>query len=272
MISYGQNREDVLLNRLFPADYKGFYIDVGANHPTQDSITAHFYARGWRGVNVEPSSSHDQVAKARPRDINLSVAVSNRSGEATLHEFPEATGLSTFNAALAESAHARFGFRCVKRQVAMVTLAELCREHVRGPIDFMSVDVEGHEREVLEGADWQKYRPRVVLVEATLPKTTEPTHEQWEHLLLGADYLFAFFDGLNRFYVRAEDRALVPRLAVPANVHDDYITYREYCNSQMGPATLKIARRLNQLEESFPRASQALLRMWQKGRSAAQAK
>src|SRR5579863_1685638 len=132
MISYGQNREDVLLNRLFPADYKGFYIDVGANHPTQDSVTAHFYSRGWRGINVEPSACYDQVAEARQRDINLQVAVSNRNGEATLHEFPHATGLSTFNPALAQDAIARFGCRCVKRQVPVLTLAEVCRRHVRG--------------------------------------------------------------------------------------------------------------------------------------------
>jgi len=262
MISYGQNREDVLLNRLFPADYKGFYIDVGANHPTQDSVTAHFYSRGWQGINVEPSSCYDQVAQARKRDINLQVAVSNRTGDATLHEFPTAPGLSTFSAALAEDAIARFGCRCVKRQVPVLTLAEVCRRHVRGPIDFLSVDVEGHEREVLEGAAWKEYRPRVVVVEATRPKTSEPTHCEWEDLLLQGDYLFAFFDGLNRFYVRAEDRDLIPRLAVPANVHDDFLPYTEYCNSQMGPATLKIAKRLNRLEQRFPRLSETVLRWW----------
>ncbi len=262
MISYAQNREDVLLNRLFPADYKGFYIDVGANHPNEGSVTAHFYARGWRGINVEPSGIYDLVAWARSRDINLQVAVSNHCGEATLHEFPEAAGLSTFDVNNAETARNRFGFQYVPRKVPVLTLAEICRQHVKGPVDFLSVDVEGHEPQVLAGADFRQFRPRVVVVEATKPNTTEPTHALWENLLLEADYLFAFFDGLNRFYVRKEDSELIPRLAVPANVHDNYLPYTEFCNTQMGPATLKIAKRLNRIERRFPRFSEAVLRWW----------
>ena len=97
-----------------------------------------------------------------------------------------------------------------------------------GTIDFLKIDVESHEREVLEGADWGRYRPRVVLVEATRPQTSIPSYEHWEPILLSADYLFAFFDGLNRYYVRAEDRHLVPLLQVPANVFDEYQIH-EYC-------------------------------------------
>src|SRR5207248_1009091 len=133
MISYGQNSEDVLLNRLFPADYKGFYIDVGASHPTVGSVTAHFYAQGWQGINIEPSCSYSQIAQARPRDTNLQLALSNQPGMATFHEFPEAAGLSTFTPDLADFAVMKFGFRCVRRAVAVSTLAEICREHVRQP-------------------------------------------------------------------------------------------------------------------------------------------
>jgi hypothetical protein len=89
----------------------------------------------------------------------------------------------------------------------------------------LKIDVEGHEREVLEGADWKLYRPRVVVVEAIKPNKPIPTHEHWESLLLSADYLFAFFDGLNRYYVRAEDRELMPLLSLPANVFDDFESF-----------------------------------------------
>ncbi|MDQ4068315.1 MAG: FkbM family methyltransferase, partial [Actinomycetota bacterium] len=93
-------------------------------------------------------------------------------------------------------------------------------------IDFMSIDVEGHERQVLEGGDWKTWRPRVVVVEATEPNTPIPSHQQWEHVLVDAEYLFATFDGLNRYYVRAEDEHLAAALATPVNVFDDYIPYK----------------------------------------------
>ena len=75
---------------------------------------------------------------------------------------------------------------------------------------------------MLAGGDWKKWRPRIVVVEATEPTTTIPTHEKWEGILLGAGYLFAAFDGLNRYYVREEDADLAPVLAVPVNCLDDY--------------------------------------------------
>ena len=274
MISYGQNREDVLLNRLFAADYRGFYVDVGASHPTQGSVTAHFYALGWSGINVEPSCSFELLACARPRDVNLQIALSRSAGQALFHEFPDAPGVSTFSPELARHGAEKLGLACAPRMVSVETLAEVCRAHVRGPIDFMSIDVEGHERDVLEGADWKAFRPRVLVIEATRPHTPESTHQQWEQIVLEAGYLFAIFDGLNRFYVRTEDRELLPRLAVPANVFDEFITYTEHCSmaqaqelkvrldtmEQMGPLTLGIARRLNRMEQRFPRVSRRLQR------------
>ncbi|HEY2253265.1 MAG TPA: FkbM family methyltransferase, partial [Planctomycetaceae bacterium] len=230
MISYAQNCEDVLLNRLFPADHRGFYVDVGASHPTTGSITAHFYNLGWHGINVEPSCSFNHLVHARPRDVNLQLALSDQPGAATFYEFPEAPGLSSFNSELADLAVSKFGFRCVRKPVAKATLAQVCREHVQRPIDFMTIDVEGHEREVLAGADFRQFRPRVVVVEATKPHGGESLHECWESLLLSHDYLFAFFDGLNRYYVRHEDESLISRLAVPANVFDNFVTYSEHCN------------------------------------------
>jgi len=109
--------------------------------------------------------------------------------------------------------------------VRISTLARVCAEHIDGPIHFLSIDVEGYEKEVLQGADWKRWRPAVVLIEATRPNTTTPTHESWEGLLLQADYLFAYFDGLNRFYVRGESPELLEGFRVPVNVCDNYVWY-----------------------------------------------
>ncbi|MGH9223793.1 MAG: FkbM family methyltransferase [Acidimicrobiales bacterium] len=226
MTSYAQNHEDVLLARLFPRGLTGFYIDVGANDPIRHSVTKWFYDLGWRGINVEPAASpFARLAEARERDVNLNVGLSDQAGSMTFFELPpEVSAASTFSAAQAEW-HRTNGFPAEERSVEVTTLAKVCEDYVDQPIDFLSVDVEGHERAVLEGGDWGRWRPRVVLVEATQPATTIPTHQEWEHVLLDANYEFAAFDGLNRYYVRAEDKDLLPGLATPVNVTDDYVPY-----------------------------------------------
>ncbi len=227
MISYAQNQEDVLLSRLFPPGRLGFYIDVGANDPVVDSVTKHFYDLGWRGVNIEPAlHPFERLLQQRDRDINLNVGLSDKEGSLAFYEFPLALpGSSTFSLTQAEWHHDS-GIPFVEREVPVTTLAKVCEEHVAGTIDFLTIDTEGHERNVLEGGDWSRWRPRVVVVEATQPNTRITTHDQWEHVLTGADYLFATFDGLNRFYVRKEDEDLLPALQVPANVHDDFVPFK----------------------------------------------
>jgi FkbM family methyltransferase len=226
MISYAYNREDVLLERLFRDQENGFYIDVGAGHPTQGSLTRHFYDRGWRGLNVEPSASlFDSLCSERPEDNNLRLAISNRSGWVNLYEFSgQEWGLSTLSAEQAEF-HAQSGLQYETCSVRAATLAEICEEKVTGDIQFLSIDVEGHEAKVVEGGDWDRWRPRVVVIESTRPMTQIPTHQVWEPRLLQADYLFTYFDGLNRFYVRAEDVHLMECFKTPVNLFDSYIPY-----------------------------------------------
>lgn len=228
MISYAQNAEDVVLNRAFAREDAGFYIDVGASDPTVDSVTKHFYDHGWSGINIEPAQiARDALLEARPRDLTLGVGLGRTPGEATFYEMPfQLTGCSSFSPEIA----ARFredGWVATPRSVELTTLAQVCEEHVgERPIAFLKIDVEGAETDVLAGADFGRFRPRVVVVEATLPGTQVPSHEHWEPGLLRADYRFALFDGLNRFYVREEDAALHNLISAPANVLDDYIPFR----------------------------------------------
>jgi FkbM family methyltransferase len=224
--SYAQNHEDVLLARLFPPGIEGFYVDVGAMDPVLNSVTKMFYDRGWRGVNVEPAVfPFERLQAARPRDVNLNVGASDHEGTLTLYESDPTTGWSTFSETQA-SEHRQTGVALVERPVQVLTLAQICEKYVTQTIDFMSIDVEGHEGQVLAGGDWETWRPRVVVVEATEPNTTITTHDRWEHILVDANYAFAAFDGLNRYYVRAEDEHLVAGLSTPVNVLDDYIPHK----------------------------------------------
>jgi FkbM family methyltransferase len=265
MISYGQDHEDVILQRAFPGGMIGTYIDVGANDPVIDSVTKHFYERGWSGINIEPIPHlYDRLRADRPRDINLNVGLANSEGELTFHESPEKPGWSTFSAALAGE-YRLSGHELRQREIPVTTLARVCEEHVSGPIDFLKVDVEGFEREVLEGADFHRWRPRVVLVENS-------SADRWEHLMLGADYLPAACTEINRFYVRSEDRSLLPSFREPVGPRDDFVTYaqvrtiREFHErtshqAEFGPATLGLACWLHRKAARHPRLRSACKRL-----------
>ena len=222
MISYAQNGEDVLLARALKEQTEGCYIDVGATDPGVDSVTKFFYDRGFRGINIEPGQVFDKLALERPRDINLQIALSDRDGERTFYEFPDSDGLSTLSAYVP----ARTNLPYIERTAVVATLAGICEQHVQGTIDFLKIDVEGHEPEVIAGGDWRRWRPRIVVVESPTLDDGYGPHLEWEPRLLEADYLFAANDGLNRYYVRREDERLLGCFRQPLNVMDNYIPFR----------------------------------------------
>jgi len=227
MISYASNHEDVLLDRLFCDQPSGFFVDVGAHDPVWGSASKHFSDLGWRGMNLEPIPRlFAAFTRLRPRDINLQVAASNKDGEVDVFEVADEPSLSTFCAEQAE-AYRKSGRRLNVHHVATRTLATLIQEHGCPTVDFVKIDVEGAEREVLAGANLPKWRPRAVVVEAVVPGTGVPSHQAWEHLLLDAGYRFGAFDGLNRYYLREEDAGLLPRWQTPVNVFDRFVPHRQ---------------------------------------------
>jgi FkbM family methyltransferase len=229
MISFAQNGEDVVLSRAFDGQAAGFYIDVGAWEPVTDSVTKYFYDKGWCGINIEPVTSYYQrLVEERPRDINLNVAVgATATRKARFIEF-EGSGLSGISESLNRTAIDALGLGFTERDVDVdvMSLADVTGRYAQGDVDFLKIDVEGAERSVIESAEWHAFRPRVIVVEAIAPLSCQPTWFQWEGLLFEAGYEFALFDGINRFYYRAEEPALRQRLSAPANALDNYVTAR----------------------------------------------
>ncbi len=222
-ISYAQNFEDVMLWRALKHIDQGFYIDVGANDPDNESVTKAFYERGWRGINVEPVPQwFERLEKARPQDINLQLALGAEPGEITLYEIPD-TGLSTADEKFAERHEAEHGYQSHTLRVKMDTLSRVCERFHLASIHFLKIDVEGMEKAILQGADFGKIRPWIILVEATLPNSMEESYSDWEPLLLNAGYEYAYFDGLNRYYVAVEHENLKTAFKAPPNVFDEFV-------------------------------------------------
>lgn len=209
--SYAQELEDLILYcALQHVDNReGFYIDVGANDPTADSVTKFFYDRGWHGINIEPLPELCALlAEMRPRDINLCVGLGSKRDKLKIFE---KGGLSTFSQDIAASEPVQ-ALNNPQRLKKILTLSEVHEKYCdpKQEIHFCKIDVEGFEREVLEGVkDWEKFRPWIFAVESTLPCTTIPSHEKWENILLENDYEFAAMFGVNRYYVDMEKEYLL---------------------------------------------------------------
>lgn len=260
-ISYAQNFEDVMLWRALKHVEKGFYIDIGAASPDTDSVTRAFYERGWHGINVEPNSEfYDQLLKRRTRDKNLAIAISDEAGTNILNIIKN-TGLSTLDEAIAQK-HNSAGWAIDKREIETTTLAALWKEYIPEgqEVHFLKIDVEGLEEEALRGNDWSKYRPWIVVIEATFPNSQQESHITWERILLSFSYHFAYSDGLNRFYVADKHIELLDAFKYPPNIFDDFKlnaqmqaeANAQYSNSELKAMQASLCWRMTQpLRDSF---------------------
>jgi FkbM family methyltransferase len=205
LISYAQRYEDLYLMRCFGGQREGFYIDIGSGHPVYDNTSFAFYLKGWHGITVEPNPSLARLTRAvRPRDHHVEALAGAAPGAATFYLVDEFHGLSTMIEAHARAAQVQFGKSSQAIAVAVTTLTELCERHAPPVFDFLKVDVEGAEHDVLRGGDWQSYRPKVLVVEALAPFTLAPAWPAWEPFVASHGYRYVWFDSLNRYYLAEE--------------------------------------------------------------------
>jgi len=223
VISYAQNFEDVMIARLFPRDHRGFYIDVGAADPDHLSVTRHFYDSGWQGVNVEPLAKfHARLSAARTRDVNLQAVIGGTGGRRAFFEIAELPENSTSDEQV--MAHLKEQGRTVHtHEVEVVSLEEVCERHAGDrQIDFMKIDVEGGELEVLQSANWERFRPVLLVIEAVVVNGRDETWQGWEFVVTNRGYEKVWFDGLNNFYLRRESIHLREHFRLPPNVFDGF--------------------------------------------------
>lgn len=167
-ISFSQEGEDLVLNRIFEKQRRGFYVDVGAHHPQRFSNTYFFYLKGWQGINIDAMpGSMKLFEELRPMDINIEAAVSDVSEELTYYIFND-PALNGFSESVSADRDRIQGYKIVDRKIIKTQkLSDLLQAYLPEDqtIDFLSIDVEGLDYQVLLSNDWLKYKPTVLLVE-----------------------------------------------------------------------------------------------------------
>jgi FkbM family methyltransferase len=227
IISYAQRFEDLYVMRCFGERSDGFYIDIGSGHPVYDNMSLAFYLKGWHGITVEPNPWLARLTRAvRPRDRHVEAVIGAASGQTTFHVVREFHGLSTTIAEHAAKAQAQFGRAADALTVPMLTLRELCERYAPPTFEFLKVDVEGAEPDVLLNGDWQRFRPQVVIVEALAPYTLAPAFKQWEPFLAQHGYRYVLFDSLNRYYLAEEANGLAPCFETAPSLFDEKLQFR----------------------------------------------
>jgi FkbM family methyltransferase len=167
---YSQCGEDIVLTQLNFAiglPERGFYIDVGAYHPFEGSNTFVLHQKGWRGVNIDPNPHCKPLFdKYRPNDINLSCGISKTGGMMKYYMLDSASSMNTFSKENLESFEM---LNQVTKTIEVETkpLSVIIKEHVPrdATIDFLNIDAEGYEMEVLNSIEWNYKQPKIIALE-----------------------------------------------------------------------------------------------------------
>ena len=164
-ISYSYGSVDLLLEHIFKNQSHGFYIDVGCQHPVMNNNTYLLYKKGWNGINIDLDKKNiDLFSFYRKRDLNINVAISSREDERDLFFYHDKSAINTLEKSVANYQKAQV--KKIKK-VKTKTLNSIIENSKFNnlTIDFVSIDVEGHELDVIKGFDLKKYKPKVVIIE-----------------------------------------------------------------------------------------------------------
>ncbi len=207
---YSQTGEDILIYHLLKEAKEGFYIDVGCHDPIRISNTFKLYLLGWNGINIDADKNvMRKVSKVRKLDINICTAVSDTVKEVTYYRSAETPNVNTISAETYETWKSNWNFDIKDQEIiTTTTLTNILTEHVAvgKKIDLLTVDVEGHEWEVIKGLDLNLYRPKLIVLEChDFQNYTETTI--YKHLIAN-HYTLAGFVIMNVYFL--DTRALFP--------------------------------------------------------------
>lgn len=164
---FSQHGEDLFLNDFFKNQKQGFYIDIGASHPFRISNTYSLYRKGWQGIVVDPISHFEPLYKIwRKRDTFVNLGIGSSESTLTYYELTPSV-LSSFDEEYVNNLLKNNRATINKKYKVLVKpVNAFLSEYADGKIiDFLSLDVEGLDYEILSAVDFDTYRPRIICVE-----------------------------------------------------------------------------------------------------------
>lgn len=197
--SYSMLKEDLVIDKLLDHKKKGFYVDIGANDPVRFNNTKRFYDKGWQGINIEPNKiKFLKLKKQRPKDINLNFGIASKEKRLNFFHI-DVDMLSTFSRKDAVK-HEKEGFKILAcEKVSVKRLDYIFSHYAKGKkIDFISIDTEGYDLEVLKSNNWNKYRSQLICIEFG-PQDTRNNAKK-DTFLRSIHYSKIYQNGLNLIY------------------------------------------------------------------------
>jgi FkbM family methyltransferase len=189
--AYSSEGEDLILKRIFDNKTNGVYVDVGAHHPFRVSNTYLFYKMKWTGINIDPMpGSKALFDRYRPQDVNLEMGVSAVRQQLTYHIFNE-PALNTFSPQKVEEYTQDPKYQVIKeKKIETWPLADILDHYLPAgkPIDFLTIDAEGLDMDVLQSNNWKKYRPTYILVESDPFLLSNMQHSELGQFMQQAGY------------------------------------------------------------------------------------
>lgn len=164
-ISYSYGGIDLLILNIFKNHDKGFYLDIGCGHPIKNNNTYLLSKKGWSGINIDLDEENISLFNAyRNKDFNVSSAVSDNDGETDLYFYHNKSSLNTISKQNANFQKAKISaIKRIKTQTINKVIENSPYKDKK--IDFLTIDVEGSELQILKNFDFNKYTPKVIVVE-----------------------------------------------------------------------------------------------------------
>ena len=161
--------EDKDILNIFKNKYNGKYLDVGCFHPTRSNNTSKLFKRGWKGINIDLNPLTIELFDyARPKDINICAAISNKEEKKKLYFLGDLDSKNTLNFNHKKWLNRHFGIKNKDFKIKNIKtkkLNNILKKHNFYNIDFMNIDIEGHELEVIETIDFKKFKISVICIE-----------------------------------------------------------------------------------------------------------
>ena len=164
-ISYSYGGIDSLVCNIFKNNDKGFYVDIGCGHPVKNNNTYLLNKKGWHGINIDLDNENINLFDIyRPSDLNISTAISDKIGEEDLFFYHSKSALNTIDKKTANYQKAKVSnIKKIKTNTLNNILNNSKYNNLE--IDFLSIDIEGSEFLALKNFDFNKYNPKVIVVE-----------------------------------------------------------------------------------------------------------